>query len=91
MSFLEEFAENIKKARQDKGLTQRQLAQQVGITANAISLYENAKRMPSLEITSIMSNILDVSLDDLIPYAVHEMPVDQCQTCIFDLIGEKNV
>lgn len=91
MSFLEELAENIRRARKDKELTQRQLAQQVGVTANAISLYETAKRMPSLQIVSIMSNVLDVSLDDLIPYAIHEMPANSCQTCIFDLIGEKDV
>ena len=90
MSFLEKFAENVREARKDKGLTQKQLAQQVGVTANAISLYETAKRMPSLEMVSIMSNVLDVSLDDLIPYAVHEMPVNSCQTCIFDLIGEED-
>ena len=91
MEFVRELAENIREARIAKDMTQRQLAQQVGVTANAISLYETAKRMPNLKIMSIMSDVLDVSLDDLIPYAMHEIMVDPCQTCLFDLIGEEDV
>lgn len=91
MSFLEEFAENLREARKSKGLTQIQLAQQIGVTNSAVSFYETAKRMPNLRIVSIMSNVLDVSLDDLIPCVVYEVPVDSCQTCIFDLIGDKDV
>ncbi len=90
MEFVEKLSENIRNARREKGLTQKQLAQQVGVTANAISLYETARRMPNLMIMSLMSDALDVSLDDLIPYAVHEMSVDTSQTCIFDLIGDKD-
>lgn len=91
MSFIEELADNLREARKQKNLTQAQLAQQVGITANAISLYETAKRMPNLKTVSILSNVLDISLDDLIPCMSHEMQVDPCQANIFDLIGEEDV
>lgn len=88
MTFLEEFATNLRNARTDKRLTQKDLAQRIGVTANCVSLYETAKRMPSLKMVSIMSNVLDVSLDDLVPCASHDMPDDPCQISIFDLIGE---
>lgn len=90
MSFMEELAHNLREARVVKRMTQNQLAQQIGVTANAISLYENAKRMPNLETMSIMSDVLGTSLDDLIPYVVHVHMTDVNQTCIFDLIGEKD-
>lgn len=88
MTFLEEFATNLRSARLDKKLTQWDLAQRIGVTANCVSLYETAKRMPSLKMVSIMSNVLDVSLDDLVPCASHDMPDDPCQISIFNLIGE---
>lgn len=88
MTFIEKLADNLRDARSAKGMTQQQLAQQIGVTPTCISMYENAKRMPNLEMISMMSNVLDVSLDDLIPYALHEVSIDPCQTTIFNLIGE---
>ena len=86
VSFLEEFAENLRDARRDKGWTQRTLAQQVGVSCSCITQYETAKRMPNLEITSIMSHLLGISLDDLIPYVKHDVLVDENQMTVFDML-----
>lgn len=88
MRFLEELAGNIRDARVAKGWTQRQLAQKVGVTSSAVNQYERAKRTPNLKTMSIMSHALDVTLDELVPYATHEIIMDPRQTSLYDLIGE---
>lgn len=67
MSFKEQFAVNLKDRRKDARMTQTELAQRVGVTANCISGYENGKRTPCLELASMMAEVLGITLDDLIP------------------------
>ncbi len=42
------FSERLKKARMDKGLTQRELATRVGLSDKSISIYENGKAYPPI-------------------------------------------
>lgn len=88
LDFKREFAERLRQARQERNLTQRQLAQKIGMKANNISMYENAHRMPSLKMISCMSVALDMSLDDLIPHVTCEVQDDLDQTSIFDFLEE---
>lgn len=90
MDFKREFAERLRQARLESGLTQHQLAQKVGIKTNGISMYENAHRMPSLKMISCMSVALDMSLDDLIPHVTCEVQDDPDQTNIFDFMEEND-
>lgn len=86
--FADELSGNIRSARQATGMTQAELAQKVGVTDSCISQYETSKRMPNLETMSILSDILNTSLDDLIPKSHWEIPKDENQTDIFDVLDE---
>lgn len=88
MTFREELADRLRDARLAAGMTQCQLAQQVGVTNRCVSLYETAKRTPPLETMSIISGVLDASLDDLVPHVTAITQVDPGQTTIYDMIGE---
>ena len=59
------FAQRLVQLRKQKGLTQEQLAVNLGVTRVAVSLWESAKREPDLEMFRKMANIFDVSIDDL--------------------------
>lgn len=91
MSFLSEFGENLRNARNAQGMTQRELAQQIGITANCISMYESGRRMPNIETVSLMSDVLNISLEDLVPHSDKMLCTDVYtgQTMIFDLLEEE--
>ena len=52
--------ERIKIARQKKGISQKKLADLLGITQQAVSYYENGNRVPDEEILSTISEILNV-------------------------------
>lgn len=60
------FANNLKNFRKAKGLNQEQLARKININRSTLSCYENGYREPTLKILKKMSEVLEVSLDELI-------------------------
>ena len=88
--FMAGFAMNLKGFRKTAGLTQRELARQIGSCKSTICHYERAERIPDIERASLISQALDVSLDSLIPDAELEALVDDDQTTIFDVIGDED-
>ena len=58
-------ADNLKKIRAAKGLSQVQLAEKAGVNQSMIAHIENGLKIPSLSLTVILSDVLDVSLDEL--------------------------
>ena len=56
----------IAKARNQKGLTQEQLAEKVDSNSGYISNIETAKKKPSLGLLIRIVNVLDLSLDYLL-------------------------
>jgi len=64
------FSRKILQYRKDRSLTQEALARELGITAQAISKWENGESMPDISILPDLSRALGVSLDTLldVPY-----------------------
>lgn len=89
MTFQEELANNIRATRLDRGMTQEDLADLVGVKRNTISQYETKRRYISLEMVVRISIALRISLADLIPEYTLSKPVqDSRQTSIFDALEE---
>lgn len=57
--------EFIKKLRKEKGMTQQELANKIGVTDRAISKWENGRGMPDVSIMKDLCTILDISLNEL--------------------------
>lgn len=60
------FAENLKKARQNVGMTQQQVADRMGITKSTYCGYETEKRQPDVQKIKQLSKILGVPSDFLL-------------------------
>lgn len=60
------FGNNLKKIRQDCNLTQEELAKKIDTSRSNIANYENNKNMPSIDVLSKLSEILDCSIDYLL-------------------------
>ncbi len=58
----------IKKAREACGLTQEKLAEQVGVSAQAVSKWEHGKNLPDIENLMMIAEVTDT------PYAAFLMP-----------------
>lgn len=57
---------NIKHLRQSRGLSQEQLAEQIGKTKSNLSSYENGRSVPPLEVLLQLCEVFQVNLDDLV-------------------------
>lgn len=58
-------SEKIKMLREEQGLTQSQLAEQLNIATSSISQYESSDRVPSDDMKIKLAQFFDVSLDFL--------------------------
>ena len=56
-----DFGNKLKELRMQNGLTQQQLATQLGVTKSVISFYERQERTPSPEVLRKMAAIFRVS------------------------------
>lgn len=60
------FGLNLKKLRQERGLTQQQVADELGITKATYSGYETGRREPDVFKIKALAKLFDVSGDDLL-------------------------
>lgn len=61
-----EYMPNLKQYREEKGLSQKELGDMVGVSEASISNYERGIREPSFDTLCALADIFDVSLDMLI-------------------------
>ncbi len=62
-----EVGRRIRELRQEKGLLQEELARKAGLSASALSNFEQGRRRISLEWLRKISKVLGVTVSDLIP------------------------
>ena len=55
----------IKKLRESKGITQQQLANEIGVSSKAVSKWETAKGLPDISLVESLSHALGVSVMEL--------------------------
>ena len=65
--------QRIKTARERKGLTQEQLAEQVDLSPMHVSVIERGVKLPKLETLINIANVLDVSADVLLQDVVRNL------------------
>ncbi len=53
-------------ALEKKGMTQKKLAEECGVTENYINYIINGTRMPSIPLLRRISDVLEISADELI-------------------------
>lgn len=62
----ETFGQRLARLRKEKGLTQEEIAEKIGISPQAVSKWENDVSSPDISIIISLSEILDVSTDELL-------------------------
>lgn len=61
-------AENIKRMRRERGLTQEQLAEALGVTVGAVYKWENGLSMPEIRLLVDMAELFETSVDVILGY-----------------------
>lgn len=57
--------ERVKKARKNKGYTQEELAEKIGLSTGYIGFIEQGQRLPSIKTADKLARILGIKLSDL--------------------------
>ncbi|ANB56602.1 helix-turn-helix family protein [Anoxybacillus sp. B7M1] len=60
------FAEKLKKERKNKGWSQEELAEKLFVSRQSVSKWENGQNYPSIEIIIKLSDLFDVTIDELL-------------------------
>lgn len=72
--------EKIRKLRKEKGITQAELASQLGLTPKMISFYELNQRVPPMDIVKKLCDILGVDANYLLD--VSSKPMEQASVSL---------
>lgn len=80
---------NIKRLRDQRGMTQEQLAEAIEKSTEAVSMFERGKTSPSVETLALMANALDVPIANIFvdaPPGDHRADlITQAETILDDL------
>lgn len=76
----------IKECRKKAGISQQQLATELGMTRQAISLYEQGKREPKLNVVRKMADILNVGVFYLL--GEHDKDMEHANEVFDDVLAE---
>ena len=74
-----EFNERLKKVRQEKGLTQKQVADHVGVSKQTITAYEAGTREPDLMKLILLAEAMDTTPDTLLGRTIEKAPAQEEQ------------
>ncbi|MBC8570603.1 helix-turn-helix domain-containing protein [Zongyangia hominis] len=65
------FADTLRALRQNKGMTQAQLARRLGVSSSTVGMYEQGRRVPHSEMLGKIASLFGVSVD----YLLGEHPI----------------
>lgn len=60
------FGKHLKELREKKGISQKELGDLLGLKPSAVSNYESGRNQPGFEKLHILSQIFNVSIDELL-------------------------
>lgn len=67
------FGDNLRQARIEKGLTQKQVAEKSGMAETQYQGYENNRRVPNVLIAAKLASVIGCTLDSLVSGINHNV------------------
>lgn len=64
---------NVKRLRQNKGITQEQLGEVLGISSQAVSKWENGSALPDIMVLPKLADYFGISIDELMGYKLNAL------------------
>lgn len=83
-------AENIRRFRKERSLTQEQLAEALGVTAGAVYKWEAKLSIPDLDLILEMADFFDTSVDVLLGYEMKDNRLEATVNRLRDCRRSKN-
>jgi transcriptional regulator with XRE-family HTH domain len=86
------FGKNLKRVREDRNMTQRELALKARLGASTIEKYENNEQIPDTQIILKLSTVLDIPASELLEREMidqHPTGIDEEIEQLIKEIGQK--
>lgn len=84
------FCENLRDARHEAKMTQKQVAEAIGVAKSTYSLYESGKREPGIDGIKKLAKALNVSPDTLIGNDYQEFQLTAQDTALLVMFKDLN-
>jgi len=81
--------ENIRSLRRERGLTQEQLAEALGVTVGAVSKWESGANTPDISVIAELADFFGISVDALLGFTLQADAEEKLAKRIFELASEK--
>lgn len=91
MSKIRTLGEQIRRARIEKGLTQKQLADLLGVKNNSISDWEKGKSKPHVDIIELLMGVLDVDANTLLGWSEPEQRKAEAEALAKQILARPKV
>ena len=75
-----DLADNLLRLRKARGLTQEQLAGQLGVSPQSVSKWENCQSYPDIELLPHLAEVFSVSIDALLGYRRDKLRTSQYES-----------
>ncbi len=83
-------AENIRAYRKQRGLTQEQLAEVLGVSVGAVYKWESGSSLPELRLIMEMADFFEVSVDALLGYRMKDNRLDAAVERLWKAAGSRD-
>ena len=86
MNFLDLFAQKLREKREQKKITQRELAERLNMCTRTVIEIEKCKSNPKFETVALISEEMDISLDGIV---FHDRAPQTVAKCVLDYFAGK--
>ena len=87
MNFLDLFAQRLREKREQKMITQRELAERLNMCTRTVIEIEKCKSNPKFETVALISEEMDISLDGIV---FHDRAPQTVAKCVVDYFAGKS-
>lgn len=87
MNFLDLFAQRLREKREQKKITQRELAERLNMSTRTILAIETYKSSPRFEMVALISEEMNISLDGIV---FHDQEAQTVAKCVADFFAGKS-
>lgn len=87
MNFLDLFAQKLREKREQKKITQRELAERLNMCTRTVIEIEKCKSNPKFETVALISEEMDISLDGIV---FHDRAPQTVAKCVLDYFAGKS-
>lgn len=86
----QKFSDRLRNIREEKGLSQAQLGEKIGVSRGAISYYENQSRVPDIRTLKKLATFFNVSTDWLLGLEEKDIPYERYKAALDETMEKLN-